>query len=172
MELNEIFEKRFSARKYSERIIERELLEQILDAGRIAPTAVNRQPQRFFVVESDEAKEKLDKVTPMRYGAPTVIICCADMDNLWYNKREEGYNSADMDVSIATTYMMLRATELGLGNVWVRAFNSSVVKEEFGFPENIKPICMLVLGYMADDCEPNKDMHFSRNNLEDEVKYL
>lgn len=172
MKLDEVFEERFSVRAYSEKRVDRKVLEEVLNAGRIAPTATNSQPQRFYVLESDEALEKLDNVTPMRYNAKTVIVVCADMDVVWNNRREEGYNTSDMDCSIATTYMMLKATELGLGTVWVRAFNSEAVKKEFNLPENIKPICMLPIGYKADDCKPNEIYHFSRNNLEDEVTYL
>ena len=172
MELEEVFEKRFSARSYSDRKVERDVLEKVLDAGRIAPTATNSQPQRFYVVESKEAIEKLDSVTPMRYGTQTVVVICADMDVVWKNRREEGYTTADMDCSIATTYMMLKATELGLGTVWVRAFNSEDVKKVLELPENIKPICMLPIGYKSDDCKPSENYHFSRNNLEDEVVYL
>ena len=172
MNLDEIFEKRYSARKYTDKKVEKELLEKVLDAGRIAPTAVNKQPQRFYVIESKEAIEKLDKVTKMRYGAQTVILICSDMDEVWKSKYEEGYTTSDMDISIVTTYMMLKATELGLGTVWVRAFDSKEVKEEFNLPENIKPICMMPIGYVAEDCKPNETMHFNRNSLEDEVIYL
>ena len=81
MELEEVFEKRFSARRYNDRKVEKEKLEEILNAGRIAPTACNNQPQRFLIVESEEAIQKLDSVTAMRYGAPCVIIVCSDMND-------------------------------------------------------------------------------------------
>lgn len=172
MELSEVFEKRYSVRKFSKDEIEEDKLTQVLDAGRIAPTAVNAQPQRMYVIQSKEGLEKIDSVTPMRYGANTVIMVCADMDIVWKNRREEGYNSADMDCSIVTTYMMLKATELGLGTLWARAFNANDMQKAFGLPENIKPICIMPIGYPAEDCTPNEKLHYTRNNLEDEVKYL
>ena len=172
MELQEVFNQRYSARKYAEKEVEEEKLEQVLDAGRIVPTACNLQPQRMYVIKSKEAIQTLDSVTKMRYGAPTVILICSDMENCWNSRYEEGYNTSEMDCSIATTYMMLKATELGLGTVWVRAFNADEVKKAFDLPENIKPICMLTIGYKADDCEPNATSHFTRNELKDEVEYL
>ena len=172
MELQEVFEKRYSARKYSDRKVEKEKIIQILESGRIVPTAANKQPQRFYVIESEDAINKLDKVTKMRFNAQTVILICCDMNEVWHSRYEEGYSTADMDCSIATTYMMLKATELGLGTVWVRAFNASEVHDIFELHENIKPICMLPIGYEAEDCKPNEMMHFTRNKLEDEVIYL
>ena len=172
MELREVFDTRYSVRKFSDKEIDKEILNKVLDAGRIAPTATNAQPQRIYVLQSKESLEKLDSVTPMRYGANTVLMICCDMDIVWKNRREEGYNTADMDCSIVTTYMMLEATNLGLGTLWVRAFNSVDMQKAFDLPENIKPICIMPIGYKADDCTPNENFHFSRNSLEDEVKYL
>lgn len=172
MELEQLIKERYSVRKFSEKDIEQEKLDKILEAGRLAPTAVNFQPQKIYVLKSKESKEKLKSVCPYTFNAPVILLACADMSKSWKNKREEGYDSAEMDLSIVGTHMMLEAWNLNIGSCWVRAFNSDDIKEKFELLENIKPIFVLPIGYKADDCEPNKEMHFSRNKIEDEVTYI
>ncbi len=172
MDLKDVFDKRFSVRRYTDEKVDRSLINQILDAGRICPTAANQQPQRFYVLESDRALDKLDNVTRMRFGAPVVILVCCDMNEVWYNGMEEGYNTSEMDCSISTTYMMLKATDLGLGTVWVRAFNSEEVQKEFRLPKNIKPVCMMALGYKSEQNDPHNAAHLTRNKLNKIAKYL
>ena len=172
MELEQVMKERYSVRKFSEREVEQEKLDKILDAGRIAPTAANFQPQRVYVIKSKESMEKLKTVCKSTFGAPVVLVVCADMRVVWKNKSEEGYDSAEMDVSIAGTQMMLEAWNLGIGSCWVRAFNSNEVKGALDLPENIKPIFILPIGYEADDFEPSMNIHLTRNALEDEVTYI
>lgn len=172
MKFDELVKERFSVRMYSNKEIEQEKIDKILEAGRVAPTACNLQPQRIFVIKSEEAREKLKSFCRMTFDAPVIMLMCADMDVVWKNKREEEYNTAEMDLSIVGTHMMLQAWDLGIGSCWVRAFNSKEVKEKFELPDNIKPIFMMPMGYKADDCVPNEMFHNSRNNIEDEVKYL
>ena len=78
MEFKDVIRNRFSCRKYSTRIIEQEKLHAVLEAGRLAPTAKNLQEQHIYVVQSEEALAKIDKVTPCRYGAPTVLVVAFD----------------------------------------------------------------------------------------------
>ncbi len=172
MELEKVINERYSVRKFSEQEILQSDLNKILEAGRIAPTACNFQPQRIFVIKSKEAKEKLKSICRMTFDAPVILLSCADMTKSWKNKREEGYDSAEMDVSIVGTQMMLEAWNLGIGSCWVRAFNSNDVKEVLELPENIKPIFLMPIGYMTDESIPNKELHYTRNKMEDMVKYI
>ena len=172
MELEKVINERYSVRKFSDKEIEQEKLDKILEAGRIAPTAVNFQPQRIYVIKSKENREKLKSICKMTFDAPVILLACADMSKSWKSRYEEGYDSAEMDVSIVGTQMMLEAWNLDIGSCWVRAFNSNEVKKIFELPENIKPIFLLPIGYKADDCEPNQNFHFSRNKIEDEVTYM
>ena len=172
MELEKVMEERYSVRKFSKRAIEQEKLDKILNAGRIAPTAANSQPQKILVIKSEENIEKLKSVCKFTFDAPVVLVVCADMRKAWKNKLEEGYDSAEMDLSIIGTHMMLEAWNLGIGSCWVRAFNSNDVKEVFKLSENIKPIFILPIGYEADDYEPSMQIHLNRNSLEDEVIYI
>jgi len=160
---------RFSVRKYQDKPIEAEKMDKILEAGRLCPTAKNMQPQRFYVIESAEAMEKLKTATPCTFGAPAAILVCADMDAAWYSpdSLQPGYNSAEMDCSIAATHMMLAAWDMGIGSCWVRWFNAEKMAEALDLPANIKPICLLDMGYATEDCEPRHDMHDFRMPIEE-----
>lgn len=172
MELEKVIKERFSVRKFSDKEIEKEELEKILEAARIAPTACNFQPQRIFVIASKEAKEKIKSVCKMTFNAPVIILACADMTKSWKNRREEGYDSYEMDVSIAGTQMMLEAWNMGIGSCWVRAFNSDDVKKVLDLAENMKPIFLMPIGYMTKESVPNEELHYTRNKMEDMVEYL
>lgn len=172
MEFDRVINERFSVRKFSDKEILQKDLDKILEAGRIAPTACNLQPQRIFIIKSKEAKEKLKSVCKMTFDAPVIIAACADIEKSWKNRREEGYDSAEMDVSIAGTQMMLEAWNIGIGSCWVRAFNSNEVKQALNLPENMKLIFLMPIGYMTEESVPNKELHFTRNNMEEMVEYL
>ena len=83
MEFNELAAKRYSCKKYSSRGIEDKVMEKILEAGRLAPTAKNLQEQHVYVLRSAEALAKVDETTPCRYGAPVVLAVAYDKDNVY-----------------------------------------------------------------------------------------
>lgn len=144
---------RQSVRKFSDKPIEQEKLDQILEAGRIAPTAVNAQPQRIYVVHSAEKLAALREATRMTYGAPVVLAVCYDVDDVWKNRYEdwESYNSGEQDCAIVADHMQLMATELGLGTLWARGFDARAVSATLGLPESSKLVMLLDVGYTADD---------------------
>ena len=74
MEFKEVVKKRYSCKKFSNRQVGKPQLDAILEAGRLAPTAKNLQEQHVYVVQSPEILAKIDKATPCRYGAPTVLV--------------------------------------------------------------------------------------------------
>jgi nitroreductase len=165
MEFIDLITKRFSARKYTSKKVEPEKLQKILEAGRLAPTACNYQPVRLIVVESDEGLEKLRKGSKT-FDAPLAIIVCADLDKCW-KRPHDRKNSGDIDASIVTDHLMLQATELGLGSVWVCSFDPEIVSREFNIPSNFEPVNLLIIGYSADE-EPNP-RHFIRKNIDEIV---
>ena len=107
-------DKRYSVRKFKAQAVEKEKLDYILEAGRVAPTACNYQPQRILVIENEAAHEKLKQCTSWYFGAPVVLMICYDKSTCWKNKTN-GTFGGDVDASIVTTQMMLAAAELGLG---------------------------------------------------------
>lgn len=149
MEFLNLAKQRYSVRDYEKREVEEEKLQKILEAGRIAPTGANRQPQRFIVVRSEEGLSKL-KGSANVYGAPLAIIVCADHSATW-KRSYDRKDIADIDASIVTDHMMLEATELGLGSVWICHFNPEKLRINFNIPENIEPVNILALGYAAGE---------------------
>ncbi len=165
MRMMELFEKRFSVRRFLPKKIPDNELDEILQAGRLAPSAHNKQPQRVLVVRSEEGLAKLRKITPRVYDAPLVLIVCGDRTAAWANPFDD-ISCAQMDASIVTTLMMLRATEVGIGSCWICNFERKLVKEAFAIPENYDVECFLLLGY--SDIEPSK-AHSDRVSLKETV---
>ncbi|MBE6043594.1 nitroreductase family protein [Clostridium thermopalmarium] len=167
MEFLELVRKRHSVRKYSTRKVEEEKLLKILEAGRLAPTAVNFQPQRLIVVQKEEGMEKLKKCNASTYGAPLVIIVCGDHNVVW-KRRQDNKDFLDIDVSIVTDHMMLEAADLGLASVWIGSFDPDMIKREFNLPDNVEAINILAIGYETDD---NTKVDKNRKPLEEIVHY-
>ena len=170
MEFKEVIRNRFSCRKYSTREIEWEKLDAVLEAGRLAPTAKNLQEQHIYVVQSEEALAKIDKVTPCRYGAPTVLVVAFDKNNVFTypgGKRDSGVE----DASIVATHMILAAADEGLGSCWINFFQPEKMAAELGLPENEEVLMMLDLGYAADGVKPTPG-HSARKPQSETVSYL
>lgn len=106
MDFIQIAKQRCSVRSYTERKVEQEKLEQILEAAHVAPTAANLQPVRLLVVQSDEGLAKIGTAANI-YGAPLVIIVCADHKKVWVRPFDQK-QTCDIDASILTDHMMLQ----------------------------------------------------------------
>jgi nitroreductase len=102
MNFKELAAARYSVRQFKNKPVEKERLDLILEAARIAPTAANKQPQRILVVNGAEGLEKVDACTPCRFGAPLVFIICYDRNETWIRKFD-GAQSGEVDASIVTT---------------------------------------------------------------------
>ena len=144
---------RYSVRKFQSTPVPQELLEQILKAGQLAPTAVNFQPQKVLVLRSAESLEKLKKCTECHFNAPLALIVCSDSSRSW-TRPFDGKSSGDIDASIVATHMMLEAADLGLGSTWVMFFRPDDVKAQFALPAGVEPVAILPMGYPADDAAP------------------
>ena len=170
MEFMELVENRYSLRDFSSKKVEKEIVEKIIKAGQLAPTACNLQPQRILVIESDEALGKLRKCTMSHYNAPLAMLVCHDKNECW--KRDyDGKPSGDIDASIVCTHMMLEAFNLGVYSTWVMHFIPEAVKAEFELPDNIEATALLVMGYPNNEAKPSP-LHFKRKPIDDTVKYL
>lgn len=133
MDFLKLAKKRYACRKYLSRQVEPEKLELILEAGRVAPTGANRQPQRLVVVQSKEGMERLARCT-RDFGAPTAVIVCADTSEAW-TRKYDSKNISDIDAS------------LGLDTLWICMFKPEAVREEFALPANVEPVNILLIGY-------------------------
>ena len=166
MDLLELVKKRYSERFFDSVQIEQEKIDKILEAGILVPTACNYQPQRFYILKSKNALDIAKEVTPFTYNSPLIILVCYDKNEVWKNKREEGYNSGEQDIAIAATTMMYEAESLGIHSLWIRGFNSKIASEKFKLPENIVPAMFLALGYPSPDSKPS-DWHFKRKSIKE-----
>lgn len=166
MNFEDIIRNRTAVRKFKNEKVKKEQLDKILEAGRLAPTAKNIQPQRIYVIESEDALSKINDASPCIYGAKTVLLVCSDK-SIAFSK--EDHSTYEMDACIVATHMMLEATNVGVDNIWVEMFDKDKIKEYFGITE--EPICLLPLGYKADDYAGNP-MHNKRKSLDEIVEYL
>ena len=167
MEFEKVIRERFAVRKFKDDSISDDVINKILEAGNLAPTAKNNQPQKIYVVKSKEGLEKIDKASPCRYNAPVCLIVASDKDIAW---SKDDYSTYEMDACIVATHMMLEATNIGVDNIWIEMFDKNILKQDFNLSANIEPICLIPLGYKTDDCKPSP-MHKTRKDLLEIVEY-
>ncbi len=174
MEFLELAKNRYSERHFDSRPVEQEKLDRILEAGRIVPTACNYQPQRFYLIRSEEGLKKLKTVTHFHYNVPLMILVCYDLREVWTSSGDryyQNYNSGEQDASIAAATMMYEAEELGVHSIWIRGFDSKTVVDTFGLPDHIIPVMMLGLGYPGEGAKAHA-WHYSRKPIEEFVSEL
>lgn len=169
MDFLELAKKRYSCRSFSDREVEKEKIDKILEAGRVAPTGKNSQSQRILVLTDKEELDKLGGCTKFGWNAPVVMIICYDKEFSWKRRYDE-FDGGIIDASIITTHMMLEIEELGLGTTWLGAFKADKAREIYNIPENYEIVAILPIGYPAEDARPS-DLHFSRKNIEETVFY-
>lgn len=167
MSVLDLVKQRYSVRKYEDRPVEAEKLQQLLEAGRVAPSAHNNQPSRLIVVREQTGLEKLKKGANV-YGAPLAIIVVSDHDTAWVRSYDKK-NTVDIDASIVTDHIILAATELGLGTLWVCHFDPVVIRKEFNIPEHLEPINIIGVGYAAGEAKSPDRHNQTRKPLSDFV---
>jgi nitroreductase len=169
MNFLELAKGRYSVRQYTQDKVEKEKLLKILEAARVAPSGHNTQPIKLIVLQEKLGFDKLKKGANI-YGAPLAIVICGDRNAAWV-RAYDSKNIIDIDASVATDHMMLQATELGLGTVWICNFDPKVIKQEFNLPDNIEPVNILAVGYAAGNAS-SPDRHDTvRKSLKDIVSY-
>ena len=154
MEVMEAIKTRRSIRSYQDKMIEDDKLHLILEAGRLAPSASNRQEWKFVVVKEKEARRKLAVAARGQSfigEAPVVIVACARETE---HTMLCGQKSYPIDIAIAVDHMTLKAVEEGLGTCWVGAFREDEVKKILNIPEEVRVVCLLPIGYPQNIPEP------------------
>jgi len=150
MALLKQIQQRYSVRSYQKRPVEKEKLETILQAARLAPSAKNIQEWRFIVVQDADTRKKLCVAANNQAfvgEAPVVIVGCTAVSD--YVMRC-GHLAYPIDVAIAMEHMVLQAVEEGLGTCWVGSFYEEKVKAVLGIPATVRVVQLLTLGYPAD----------------------
>ncbi len=153
MKFVELAKQRVSIRSYTKKVVSKKMLDEILEAGRLAPTACNYQPFQFIVVQEKENLAALAEGYPAPWfaDAPVVIAICTQPSNAWKRDKHDNKNYADVDGAIAADHMTLAAAELGLGTCWVGAFNPKIIRTALRLPRNFSPLILLTLGHPNED---------------------
>lgn len=171
MDFFEVVKKRHSIRAFKSQKIKEEDLKRIYETINSAPSAGNLQAYEVFVVED---KEILKRLVDASYGqdfiseAPIVLIFCANPDlNIWkYGSRGSNLYSIQ-DATIACSYAQLAVTALGLGSVWIGAFDEEKVKQILNLSPNLRPVAILPVGYPDETPQPTP-----RRSLDNLIKKI
>jgi len=166
MEFLELAKLRYSCRKFNDKKIEEEKVRKIIEAGMVAPTACNKQPQVIYCIKSKEGLERLQKCKYQHFNEQLAFLVCYDKTKCWVRDFDEKI-SGENDASIVATHMMLEATDLEIGSTWIMHFMPDTVCEEFQLSENIIPVCILAMGY-EESYRPS-DLHCIRKKVEEVV---
>ncbi len=163
MEVKEAIKNRRSIRKYQDKDISDDLINELLEAARLAPSSHNAQPWKFIVVKDKEMKEKLKENNVFKhqfvFEASMIIACCADPD-LSVKPSELIFSDADMqgkagrDLAFASQNLVLRATELGLGTCYIGIVDRKKIKEILNIPEKYLLPYVIIAGYPAEEPRP------------------
>jgi len=154
---SEVIRQRYSVRAYQAREIEEEVLQRVLEAFALAPTAANRQPLGLVVIRTAGRQEELRRIyrPDWFHSQPPIVLCaCAIPDQAWV--RRDGKCYADVDATIAMDHLILAATGEGLGTCWIGAFDPVAAREVLGLPEGVEPVAFTPLGYPADAPGPKR----------------
>ena len=151
MSLVDVVLSRRSIRRYEQKEIPKDALDKILDAGRQAPSAANRQPWHFIVVTDPEIKKELSKGLFNRFikDTPVTLIGCAHKDLIagkW----------SIISTTIALHNMVVAAWAMGIGSCWVGDFNEEKIKKLLNIPESWNIVALISLGYPAEKPQPRK----------------
>jgi len=166
VDFQELIRERYSVRSYTADTVDEAVLGRILEAGRLAPTAANRQAFGIVVAPTQGREEDLARV----YGRawfiqpPLVLAVCALPERAW--RHEDGTSMAMVDAAIVMDHLILAAAAEGLGTCWIAHFDKTAAREVFGLPDDVEPVVLTPLGHPADSPRPKK-----RKPIEDIVHY-
>jgi len=171
MDFLELAKKRYSVREFSSKKVEKEKILKILEAGKIAPTAKNNQPIKIYYCTDDEKLKLLNESSPCEYNSQLMFVITYNLDQCWYNSYS-GIPSGVVDATIVATQMVLEAEDLGLGSVFIGAFNPEIVREKFDIPQQNEIVMLLFMGYKSENAMPSPlhETYKSDEELFEELK--
>ncbi len=139
---------RYSCRKYTSAPVDRELLMAMLDTARLAPSACNRQPWQFLVLDTEESRRPVLECYDREWmkNIPVFIVALGLKDEAWV-RQYDNKNHLDIDLAIAVEHLCLAATSLGLGTCWICHFDPEALGAKLGLPEGVVPVAILPVGY-------------------------
>ena len=167
MEFRKLITERYSVRAYKPDPVSQDVLHQVLEAARLAPTAANCQPFQIIVIHTAGREAGLRRIyhRPWFVQAPLILCACGVPAQGWV-RSEDKRRYLDVDVAIVMDHLILAASDLGLGTCWIAAFNAKAAREILHLPDDVEPLIFTPLGYPADQPGPKE-----RKPLEELVRY-
>lgn len=168
MDFDDVINKRYSVRGYLDKEVEDEKIEYVLKAATIAPTGVNNQPFKVFVIDTKKNKKQLSEIYGAKWfvEAPYVLCVVANVDEAW-TRPWDGKNIADIDATIVMDHIILAATNVGLGTCYIAAFQADKASEFLNLNDNEVPVLFTPLGY--ENAEPRDT---PRKEIDEFVEYI
>ena len=163
----ELAKERFSCRKLTDKKIEAEKIDRILQAAISAPTAKNIQPYKIWKISSPEGMEKIKQVTNYTFGAGLVLLVGVKNDDA-FTRPFDKMNFGHIDGAIVATHLMLAVQDEGLATTWVGYFDAPKLKEIFPEMKDFDLIAIFPVGYPAEDAKPS-NRHEDRKNISEVV---
>lgn len=159
---------RYSCRSYQPTEIDRETITEILNAARLAPSACNKQPWKFMVIEATRERAWIHECYDRDWvkEAPIFIIALANHDEGWH-REIDNKDHTDIDLAIAIEHICLAASSFGLGSCWICNFDVSKCMSLFNIPEEWEPVAIIPIGHPTTNIYPEK----KRKSLSDIVKW-
>lgn len=167
MEFLELAKKRYSCRQLSEKKVEQDKIEKILQAAQAAPTAVNKQPIHIWVMESKKAQEVVSRATSCTFNASLFFVIGTKKEEAWVREYDQ-QNFGDVDAAIVATHMMLEIEDLGLSTTWVGHFDPQPLKETYPVMKEYNLIALFPTGYASKEAIPSL-RHTVRKDLKEIV---
>lgn len=161
---------RYSCRSFSDSPLSDSELTSLLEAARLAPSAVNKQPVHVWVFKSPESRKTLKEVSNYTFDAPLILLVACRKEDAWVRKYD-GKNSAEVDAAIVGTHIMMEAASLQLGCTWVASFDPAKLKQLFPQLDGWEPVALFPVGHPAPDAAPSP-RHSDRKPLEEFVSEL
>lgn len=173
MNINKLFLDRKSVRSFSNKQIDKETIVELLNATRLAPSAVNYQPWRFFICSGEEIKQRIVESYPRKWfqTAPLYIVACVDKSQSW-KRAADNKDHGNIDVAIAITHLTLKATELGLGTCWVCNFDANVLANTLNLDQVLEPVAIIPIGYPTDEASLETEQPKKRKSIEEFTEWI
>ncbi len=174
MNVSEAIAERYSCRSYKTDPVPDEIITTVLEAGRLAPSACNKQPWRFAVVTDAEAKAKIVdtaflKGIPMKWALDAPVFFVLGMTRSWTTHKAapllSGVDYPWVDIGIAGEHMVLQATERGLGTCWIGWIRPKKLARIVGWPRSIRPVAIITCGYPTDNIDHPRRPRLALNEL-------
>ena len=150
MDFQDLIVSRYSVRSYKSDAIPPETLQAVLEAGRLAPTAANRQAFRIMVLQTKDAKDRLLEIYRSEWFVqPPIVLAVVSLpQEAWV--RRDGKSYSDVDAAIVMDHMVLAAANLGLGTCWIGAFDLDKARANLSLPAEVEPVAFTPLGFPGD----------------------